>query len=95
MNVLTINVVPLVDVLEEMGITEEKAEKVIEKMTDYLDGEDALPEDQEGIVNYIEDEDMLNEMVVAGKVDKVKFFEAIAKASTENGDFPVYVTVAG
>ena len=93
MNVVTINVVPLVDVLEEMGIVEDKAEGVIENMNDYLENEDALPESQDGIINYIDDEEMLNEMVAAGKVDKAKFFAVLAKASTENGDFPVYVSL--
>ena len=94
MNATALVIVPLSEVLEEMGLNETQAEKAIDKIADYFDSEaDGLPEESEGTVSYIEDEDLLKEGLKKAKVDVAKFDEILATLGKENNDLPVYVSI--
>ena len=94
MNTVAIVTVPLSDVLEAMGFADKKLEKVTGKFNDYLDNEGSLPdEDLDGIVSYIDDENLLSEALKEAGIDSTAFNTIIESISKENNDLPVYVSL--
>ena len=93
MNVTALVTVPLVDVLEEMGIVDDANEKAFEAICDHFDNEaDGIPDEAEGCTIYCNDDELLHEALKAAKV-KVKDFDAvIEKISKENNELPVFVS---
>lgn len=94
MNTTALVIVPLVEVLEEMGLSETQSDKAIDKISSHFDKEsDGLPEEYECVVSYIEDEKLFKEALEKAKIDVTKFDEILANISKENNDLPVYVSI--
>lgn len=93
MNVTALVIVPLIDVLEEMGIVDDKNEDAFSTICDYIGNEaDGVPEETEGFITYCTDEELLGDALKEAKI-KVKDFNAvIEKISKENNELPVFVS---
>ena len=92
MNVTALVTIPLVDILEEMGIDESKFDKITDKMTDYLENEgEGVPEVCDGFASYLEDDELLKGALKAAKVDEAAFNRILKSASKDNHDLPAYI----
>lgn len=86
--------VPLTDVLEELGFVEEKNEAKITNILNYYEEEaEGIPDEAEGVISYLSDEDLLKDALDDSEVDKEKFFAILEKISKENNDLPVVVVI--
>jgi hypothetical protein len=93
MNHTAVVVVALADVLEEIGISEEKMDAIVETISEHISDEtDELPEEHEAFTSYITDDDLLNDALKKAKVDMKKFKAATDKISAENHDLPVVIS---
>lgn len=93
MNSTPVVVVALTDVLEELGLVDEKLDEAVEAISEHISDEtEEIPETHESFTSYITDDDLLEEALKKAKVNVKKFKEATDKVSSENNDLPVVIS---
>ena len=102
MNTVAAVLVPLVEVLEAIGLDEDKIDDVLEVMDNFFESDeeaspDGSPEVCEGFGVYVEDEALLKSALKKSlkkhKGYEDKFHAVLEKISKEHNDLPVYVTI--
>ena len=94
MNIQTMVVVPISDVLEEIGLDGAVIDEAFNDMCDKVEEETDVcaPDAHEAFTNVMIDEDLLYLCLEAAKINKDKVDAVLKKISKENGDNMVYVS---
>ena len=93
MNSTPVVVVSLVDVLEELGLVDEKLDAATDAIAEHIaDETEEIPEQHESFTSYITDDDLLIEALKKAKVNAAKFKAITDKVSAENNDLPVVIS---
>jgi hypothetical protein len=94
MNIQTMVVVPLSDVLEEIGIAPDLLDDKYTEMCDAVENETdvCVPDPHEAFTSVMIDEDLLYLCCEAAEIDKDKVNDLLTKISKENNDGMVYVS---